>query len=128
MKIRFLALLLAVAAGSATVLIYASRSNRPAAVPATTDAVTAESDCDSCDMSAAKMEGCPMNTKNANMTATLEKPEVATLTNAGCPYQSGATTNASLGKATATAQVGKAEGDACCGMEAAPAAAAKPAN
>ena len=128
MKIRFLALVVALAAGSATVLIYANRSNRPAALPATNETATAEPDCDSCAMSSAKMEGCAMSMKDAGTAASLAKPEVATLVNSGCPSQAGATMNASLRTAPTTAQVEKAPGDACCAMEAATGVAAKPAN
>lgn len=128
MKIRFLALLVTLAAGSATVLIYANRSNRPAAIPATNETATAEPDCDSCAMSSAKMEGCAMSVNDASTTASLAKPEVATLVNSGCPYQAGAAMNATLETAHTTAQVEKAPGTGCCAMEAAQATAAQPAN
>lgn len=128
MKIRFIALLVALAAGSASVLIYASRSNHVKTVPATNDAMAAAHDCSSCDMDAAKMEGCTMHMQNGTAAASLAKPEVATLANSGCPYQAGATTNACPANTATTAQLVKTTDDACCAAEVAQPAAVKPAN
>jgi len=117
MKLRFLALLAAVATGSAAVLIYASNSRHDTAN--TTGA--AHDDCGACAMSAAKSEGATIAKSDSSGCCASEvaaKPEVATLATAGCPYEAGASTtvnaavNASVETTTASTKA-----SACCASE-----------
>jgi hypothetical protein len=94
MKIRFLAFLAAIAAGSAAVLIYASQSRQHHANASLGNA----EDCSACETSAARLATtapAALESTDSCCASEAAKPAVATLDAAGCPYVAG-DTNAAM--------------------------------
>lgn len=114
MKIRFLALLGAMAVASASILVYATQSRPDQA------AMDAAGDCSSCEMMSAAMPAkatVAVNASDECCATEAAKPTVATLATAGCPYvPADVAANVAL-LADTTVPAASASADACCAVE-----------